>query len=57
MFTLTRVHCDPAADHFKWFHVATLHRIYDVSQNVAFVMPHNANIVKKIKLKPLPSNA
>ena len=36
MFTLTRAHCDPAADHFTWYYITTLHRVFDVSQNVAF---------------------
>ena len=35
MFTLMRVHCDPAADHFTWYYETTLHRVFDVSQNVA----------------------
>ena len=36
MFTVTRVHCDPANEHFTWYYVTTLHRVYDMSQNVAF---------------------
>ena len=36
IFTLTRVHCNPTADHCMWYYVTTLHRIFYVSQNMAF---------------------
>ena len=30
MYTLTLVHCNPAADHFTWYYVTTLHRVFDI---------------------------
>ena len=35
MFTLTQVHCNPAADHFTYY-LMTLPQGFDVSQNEAF---------------------
>ena len=51
MFTLTRVHSDPAADHLTWYYVTTLHRVFDVSQHVAFEeIPRKAHQVSASNL-------
>ena len=48
---LTWVHCDPAADHFTWYYVKTLHRVFYVSQNVAFEgIPRKAHQVSASNL-------
>ena len=52
MFTLTRVHYDPAAYHFTWYYITILPCVFDVSQNKAFEgIPRKAHQVSASNLQ------